>query len=85
MTVLGPKADPKAKALHQTAGTAATAFKRIEWLDQAEGPLVRADVEFPPLDDAAAFLCVNGACSSPITDPAALKARLTKLRQTASR
>jgi uncharacterized protein YyaL (SSP411 family) len=83
VTVIGPKADAKAKALHQTAGTAATSFKRIEWLDKAEGPLVRAEVDFPPVEDPSAFLCVNGACSSPITDPAALKAKLAKSQSTA--
>ena len=45
-----------------------------------DGPAPRGEDIYPVLDHAAAFLCANGACSSPIPDAAALTARLAKVK-----
>ena len=56
------------------------ALKLVELWDRRDGPAPRGEDIYPPLDHAAAFLCANGACSSPITDAAALTARLAKVK-----
>jgi uncharacterized protein YyaL (SSP411 family) len=76
VTVVGPKGDEKARALFLSAISYPGSYKRVEWWDQAEGPLPFMDVEYPPLKQPAAFLCVDGRCSSPIHDPASILARL---------
>lgn len=72
VTVVGPKADPRAASLFRAALTSPNGFKRIEWFDAGEGPLPNPDVEYPKLKTAAAFLCTNGACSAPMSDPQAV-------------
>ncbi|PWT98872.1 MAG: hypothetical protein C5B53_06115 [Candidatus Melainabacteria bacterium] len=76
VTVVGPKGDPRARALFLSALSYPGSYKRIEWLDQAEGPLPFMDVEYPPSKQPAAFVCIDGRCSSPIQDPASILARL---------
>lgn len=76
--VVGAKSDALARTLFRTALTAPRFYKRIEWFDRTEGNLPNADVEYPDLPTAAAFLCTNGACSSPISEPGALAAKLRK-------
>jgi hypothetical protein len=76
--VLGRKDDPAAQALHAAALQAPTAHKLVEWWSRGEGPPPRGEDIYPDLPRAAAFLCANGACSSPVFDPQALKARLAK-------
>ena len=76
VTVVGKKDDPAAAALVRAALASPAGYKRVEWWDAAEGPLPNPDVQYPPLDSAAAFLCANGACSSPIADPALLRKKL---------
>ncbi len=76
VTVIGGKSDPIADQLFHTARGTPTSYRRIEWWDTAEGPLPNADVQYPKLKSPAAFLCTDGACSSPIAAPAALAKRL---------
>jgi hypothetical protein len=76
VTVVGGKADPKAAALFRAALTAPGGYKRVEWWDPKEGPLPNPDVQYPPLEQAAAFLCTNGACSAPIAKPEALTKKI---------
>jgi uncharacterized protein len=72
LTVIGAKDDAAAKALfHATLGDPAT-YKRVEWWDRREGPLPNADVQYPELDKAAAFVCTDSACSAPIFTAEAL-------------
>jgi uncharacterized protein YyaL (SSP411 family) len=78
LTVVGRKADPAARALFTAILRAAPPYSRIEWLDASEGPLAHDDVPFPPLTEAAAFVCANGSCSLPLTSPEKLAARLGK-------
>jgi hypothetical protein len=80
VTVIGHKNDPAARSLIQTALEAPTGYRRIEWWDSTEGPLPNPDVQYPELPKAAAFLCTNGTCSSPIQDPAKLASRLNRAR-----
>jgi uncharacterized protein len=44
-------------------------YKRLEWLDPADGPLPNADVEYPELERAAAFVCTQNSCSAPVYAP----------------
>ncbi len=66
ITIVGSKSDPAAQALYQKALQYPVVYRRIEWWDQAEGKLPNPDVLYPKLPKAAAFICVNHACSTPI-------------------
>lgn len=76
ITIVGAKDDAVAKALFSAALKQPASFARIEWWDPREGPLPNTDVPYPELPKAAAFLCANGSCSSPIQDPKELAQRL---------
>jgi uncharacterized protein YyaL (SSP411 family) len=78
VTVVGRKDDPAAKALFAAAQRAPTSYRLLEWWDRREGPPPRGESIFPDMDRAAAYLCANGACSSPIFDSAVLSRRLEK-------
>jgi uncharacterized protein YyaL (SSP411 family) len=75
ITVVGSKNDPAARSLFLAALKQPATYKRIEWLDEGEGPLRNADVEYPRIDKAAAFLCTDRSCSAPIFSPEKLKVR----------
>jgi uncharacterized protein YyaL (SSP411 family) len=75
ITVVGSKDDPAARALFLAALKQPTTYKRVEWFDEAEGPLPHADVEYPQIGKAAAFLCTEKSCSAPIFTPEKLKVR----------
>jgi uncharacterized protein len=79
IVIVGPKDDPGARALFAEALREAPPYKRLEWYDPAEGPLPNADVEYPKVSKAVAFMCGNGACSSPMITVAALDRKLTSL------
>lgn len=66
ITVIGSKKDPRAQALFKSAIAQAAVFRRIEWWDTAEGKLPNPDVQYPPLQKPAAFVCTNQTCSSPL-------------------
>jgi len=76
ITIVGAKDDPTARALFATALRDAPPYVRLEWYDRKEGPLPHADVEYPSLPIATAFLCAGNACSSPIRAPDALARKL---------
>ncbi len=73
-TIVGSKRDSKAKKLFTTALQYPATYIRIEWYDRKEGKLMNPDVEYPELPQAAAFSCINHACSLPIYDKAELLA-----------
>ncbi len=75
ITVVGGKNDPAARSLFLAALKQPATYKRVEWLDETEGPLRNADVEYPRIDKAAAFLCTDRSCSAPIFAPEKLKVR----------
>jgi len=81
ITIVGGKDDPAARALFAAALRGAPPMSRIEWFDVREGALPRADVEYPKLESAAAFLCADGSCSRPMSTPAELQEKLRKPRQ----
>ena len=70
LTIVGQKDDPAAVALFRAAIANRAPYKRVEWWDRREGNLPNADVEYPQLDKAAAFVCTERACSLPVFDPA---------------
>ena len=76
VAIIGRKDDPGARALFATALRAPTAHKLVEWWDRREGPAPRGEDIYPQFASAAAFVCANGAYSSPIFNPPALAARL---------
>ena len=47
ITVVGGKNDPAARSLFLAALKQPATYKRVEWLDESEGPLRNADVEYP--------------------------------------
>jgi uncharacterized protein YyaL (SSP411 family) len=65
VVIVGSKSDAGAAAMYRLALAEPTAYKRVEWFDPAEGALPNADVEYPQLGKAAAFVCNGSACSSP--------------------
>jgi len=79
LTVVGPREDPRTKALLIAALSMPSAYKRVELWDRRDGPLPNSDVEFPVLDRPAAFACANGRCSLPAFDPTDLRARAARL------
>ena len=78
VTVVGSKRDPAARELYRAALAAPLAVRRLEWYDRAEGALPRADVEYPELDRAAAFVCSAGRCSAPAFEALELRTRLAR-------
>ena len=78
LTVVGRRDDPAARILLAVALAEPSAYKRVELWDKREGALPRADVEYPELGTAAAFLCTEGRCSAPAYTPEHLRARLER-------
>ena len=74
--VIGRRDDPEAQAMFATALKIPEANKLVEWWDRRLGPAPRGEDYFPELPGAAAFLCANGSCSSPLPSAEALRARL---------
>ena len=79
ITVVGAKNDKEARALHAKALQYPAFYRRIEWWDRREGALPNADVDYPEMGRAAAFICVNKACSLPIFNPAEVIATADRL------
>jgi uncharacterized protein YyaL (SSP411 family) len=66
ITVVGSKTDPAAASLFQAALKLPSPYKRVEWWDNQEGALPNNDVEYPVLENAAAFICTDRTCSPPV-------------------
>jgi uncharacterized protein YyaL (SSP411 family) len=79
LTVVGPKDDPDAQALFQSALRYPASYKRLEWWDAREGALPNPDVQYPQLKEPAAFICTQRACSPPIFKPEDLAAKVDRL------
>jgi len=71
LAVVGARDDPAAEALFRAALAHPATYKRVEWWDRREGPLPNADVPYPKLEKAAAFVCTDRACSAPMFTPEA--------------
>ena len=81
--IIGGRDDPVAQAMLAAALRVPAPHKLVEWWDRSRGPAPRGEDYFPELGQPAAFLCANGACSSPLTTVAALAKRLDRLNQPA--
>jgi hypothetical protein len=81
VTIVGAKSDPAARAMFAEALRIPTEHKLVEWWDRREGLAPRGEDIFPELPTAAAYLCANGACSSPLATAAALHERLHRPRR----
>jgi uncharacterized protein len=79
VTVVGGKDDPVAQDMFAAARRVPTTYRLLEWWDRREGGPPRGESIFPDLKKPAAYLCANGACSSPIPDGVALSKRLAKV------
>jgi uncharacterized protein len=78
ITIVGRKDDPKAQELFKAAIRQPGTYKRIEWFDDREGALPNADVSYPTLPKAAAFVCTNQSCSPPVFAVDDLVAKISK-------
>lgn len=76
LTVIGPRADAATQSLYDACLRVASGYKRLEWWDRSEGPLMNADVNYPALERPAAFVCTEQRCSLPIFEPANVAAFL---------
>jgi uncharacterized protein YyaL (SSP411 family) len=85
VTVVGRRDDPATQSLLRAALAEPAAYKRVELWDKAEGALPRADVTYPELAVAAAFVCTEGRCSAPARSPEELRRRLQHVGASASR
>ncbi len=72
ITVVGAKSDPVAGELFNAGRRYYSSYKRLEWWDRVEGPLVNPDVQYPELSRPAIFVCSERRCSLPLFDPAKL-------------
>jgi uncharacterized protein YyaL (SSP411 family) len=79
LTIVGPKDDPAAQALFQSALRYPSGYKRLEWWDVREGTLPNPDVQYPQLKTSAAFICTQRVCSPPIFKPEDIQAKVDKL------
>ena len=79
MTVVAKKGDATAEALYRAALTYPATYRRIEWLDEAEGALPNPDVTYPTLARPALFACIEKRCSLPIYAPDEAHAKLNRL------
>jgi hypothetical protein len=79
MTVVGKKSDASAEALYRQALSYPATYRRIEWLDEAEGALPNPDVTYPTLARPALFACIEKRCSLPIYAPEEAHGKLDRL------
>ena len=77
-TVVGSLDNPAAGLMFAAARRAPTAYKLVEWWDPRAQTPPRGEAIFPQLDHSAAYLCANGACSTPMASVDALERRLGK-------
>ena len=80
VAIVGGRHDPTAQAMFAAALRLPDAHKLVEWWDRREGPAPRGEDSYPELDRTAAFLCADGACSSPIMTEAEFTARLAQVK-----
>ena len=83
ITVVGGKTDAAAEGLQAAAVGYPATYLRVDWWDRAEGPLPNPDIKYPVNSRAAAYACSAQACSSPVFDPAKLRAKVDSLLQVA--
>ena len=63
IAIVGRKTDASARNLFLTAIRYPVIYKQVEWIDRSSGDTDAGT--YPDLPRAAAYICINGACSSP--------------------
>ena len=79
ITIVGYKDNSKSAALHAAALAFPAHYRRIDWWDKREGALANPDVQYPELDEPAAFACTDRICSLPVFDPVELANTVNKI------
>jgi uncharacterized protein YyaL (SSP411 family) len=79
LTVVGHKDDPAAKDLFRAALQYPALYKRLEWWDTREGKLPNPDVQYPPVQKAAAYVCTERTCSPPIYNAAEVAVKVRRV------
>jgi uncharacterized protein YyaL (SSP411 family) len=79
LTVVGHKDDPAARELFLAALKYPSVYKRLEWWDTREGKLPNPDVQFPPMERPAAYVCTERTCSAPIFKPEEIQTKVNKI------
>jgi uncharacterized protein len=85
ITIVGTKSDPEAAKLFLESQSFPSAYKRLDWFDESEGPLPNMDVNYPKLAQSAAFLCGKHTCSSPIKSAQKLSDMIARIAHPASK
>jgi uncharacterized protein YyaL (SSP411 family) len=80
IAIVGGKKDRASLELYRIALAFPGGYKRVEWYDEAEGPLPNADVEYPHFGKPAAFVCTGTSCSQPAKTAADLQKRLDRVK-----
>jgi uncharacterized protein YyaL (SSP411 family) len=81
ITVVGGKADANARELFKAGLAYPAVYKRIEWFDRAEGLLPNADVTYPEMKSASAFVCTDNRCSIPMKKASELHPQINRILQ----
>ena len=76
ITVVGPKDDPAAEALHAAALRYPTDYLQVDWWDRREGKLPDPGISYPELKRPAAFACTANACSTPVYEASEIQDRV---------
>jgi uncharacterized protein YyaL (SSP411 family) len=79
ITIVGAKQDAQAAALYAAARAFPGSYLRLNWWDRSEGALPNANVVYPQLEKAAAFVCSDNACSRPLFDAAEIAPMVEQL------
>jgi uncharacterized protein YyaL (SSP411 family) len=79
-TLVGKKSEPKALELWKASLKYPLAYQRTEWWDKSEGPLPKADVQYPDLTKPAVFVCTANRCSLPAFELEAVKKQVDTLK-----
>ena len=85
ITIVGRKDDPAAAALHEAARLYPALYKRVDWWDRREGPMLNADIAYPELERAAAFACGNRICSLPVFEPGGVDEAVKRMARAETR
>jgi uncharacterized protein YyaL (SSP411 family) len=78
IVVVGGKHDKTAKGLFETAIAYPCIYKQMEWFDLHDKSSRRPTIPYPDLPQAAAYLCTDNTCSSPVFDKTDLHNLLTR-------
>ncbi len=79
IAIVGKKDDTRSQALFATAIGHPANYLRIDWWDRSEGPLPNSDITYPELNQPAAFVCANNACSLPIYEADQIRSAVDRL------